>query len=140
MIVRPDPRAATTITGTTAITTANGFNKETHYQPTYTDSSAVAVTNASTLAVVGAPTTSGSATITNSSGIFVPTAVVAGVTNALRDCIERGESLRASDVGHLTPSHLANLKLRGDDYMRELIDNLERGRERQDDYDRTRER
>lgn len=57
----------------------------------------------------------------------------------IRDCIERGESLRASDVSHLTPSHLANLKLRGDDYMRELIENLERGRERQEDYGRTRE-
>jgi hypothetical protein len=57
----------------------------------------------------------------------------------IRDSIERGETLRASDISHLTPSHWMNLKLRGDDYMRELIEGLERGRERQQDYSRTRE-
>ena len=57
----------------------------------------------------------------------------------IRECIERGESLRSSDIAHLTPSHLANLKYRGDDYMRELVEDIERDRERDDDdYGRTR--
>lgn len=57
----------------------------------------------------------------------------------IRECIERGETLRSSDIAHLTPSHWMNLKYRGDDYMRELIENLERGRERQQNDSRTRE-
>ena len=55
----------TTITGTTGITTAKGFNKASIYGPTYTDSSAVTVTNAATLYVDAAPVASGSVTITN---------------------------------------------------------------------------
>ena len=57
--------ATTTITGTTAITTGQGFNKFSIYQPTYTDSSSVTITNSSTLYIGGPPLASGSATLTN---------------------------------------------------------------------------
>lgn len=56
----------------------------------------------------------------------------------IRECIERGESLRSSDIAHLPHSHLVNLKYRGDDYMRELVEDIERDREREEDYGRTR--
>jgi len=57
----------------------------------------------------------------------------------IRECIERGESLSSSDIAHLPHSHLVNLKYRGDDYMRELLEDLERDREREeDDYSRSR--
>ena len=57
----------------------------------------------------------------------------------IRECIERGESLSSSDIAHLPHSHLVNLKYRGDDYMRELVEDLERDREREeDDYSRSR--
>ena len=57
----------------------------------------------------------------------------------IRECIERGESLRSSDIAFITPSHSMNLKCRGDDYMRELVENLERVREPEQDDSRTRE-
>jgi hypothetical protein len=56
------------------------------------------------------------------------------------DSIERGENLRASDLESLTPTTLENIKRHGDDYIREMIADLERDREREQDYGRTRER
>ncbi|MGO9174291.1 MAG: beta strand repeat-containing protein [Rhodomicrobium sp.] len=58
------PAATTTITGTTGITNAKGFNAVSLYKPTYTDSSAVTVTNAATLYIDNAPAQAGSVTIT----------------------------------------------------------------------------
>ncbi len=58
----------------------------------------------------------------------------------IRDSMERGENLRASDVAALLPNHLENIKARGDDYVRQLVEGVERNRERQRDYSRTRER
>lgn len=55
----------TTVTGTTNITTAAGFNKVSLYRPTITDASSVTITKASTLYVDNAPLAAGSATITN---------------------------------------------------------------------------
>jgi hypothetical protein len=55
----------TTVTGTTNITTAKGFNKTSLYQPTITDSSSVTISNASTLYIDNAPLAGGSVTITN---------------------------------------------------------------------------
>jgi hypothetical protein len=57
--------ATTTITGTTAVTTGQGFNKFSIYQPTYTDASAVTITNAGTLYLGGPPLAAGSVTLTN---------------------------------------------------------------------------
>jgi Chaperone of endosialidase len=57
--------ATTTISGTTTIATAKGFNKVSIYKPTYTDASAVTVTNAATLYIDNAPAAAGSVTITN---------------------------------------------------------------------------
>ena len=59
---------------------------------------------------------------------------------SIRESMERGEDLSASDVAKLTPTHLGNIKLRGDDYIRQMIESLERDRERERDYGRTRER
>lgn len=66
-----DYNAATvTITGSTNITTAGGFNLMVVRQPTYTSGSAVTVTNAATLVIEGAPLASGSTTITNAYTIW----------------------------------------------------------------------
>ena len=62
----------TTITGTTNITTSTGFNKVSIYTPTYTDSSAVTITNAATLFIQNAPATGGMVTITNPWALWVP--------------------------------------------------------------------
>ena len=70
------PAATTTITGTTAISTAKGFNAASLYQPTYTDSSSVTITNAATLYVDNAPAAAGSVTITH------PWAISVGAGNA----------------------------------------------------------
>jgi hypothetical protein len=79
------PAATTTITGTTNITTAKGFNAASFYQPTFTDSSAVTITNAATLYVDNAPAAAGSATITNPWAISVGAGNVSfpGTGNAL---------------------------------------------------------
>jgi hypothetical protein len=61
----------TTVTGTTNITTAKGFNKVSIYKPTITDSSAVTITNAATLYIEDAPAVSGSAVITNPYALWV---------------------------------------------------------------------
>ncbi len=58
----------------------------------------------------------------------------------IKHSMERGESLSASDVRHLTPIHLENIKLRGDDYMRNLVESLQRDRAYELDYGRARER
>lgn len=61
----------TTVTGTTGITTAKGFNKVSIYQPTFSDSSAVTISNAATLYVDGAPLAGGSVSISNPYAIKV---------------------------------------------------------------------
>lgn len=58
----------------------------------------------------------------------------------IRDSMERGERLKPEDVLSLTATHLENIKLRGDDYMRSLIESAERSRDRYLDYERERER
>lgn len=58
----------------------------------------------------------------------------------IRDSVERGEDLAASDVSALLPNQLENIKAKGDDYIRELIQNTERDRARRLDYGRERER
>lgn len=59
----------------------------------------------------------------------------------IRDSMERGENLRPSDLIHLTANHLENIRLKGDDYMRYLIEDMQKDEERKkDDYGRTRER
>lgn len=68
--VRVDP-ITTTLTGTTAITTAAGFNLVDIEAPTFTDASAVTITNAATLAVKAAPIAAGSVTITNPLAFWV---------------------------------------------------------------------
>ena len=79
------PAATTTITGTTNITTAKGFNAASLYQPTYTNSSSVTITNAATLYVDNAPAAAGSATITHPWAISVGAGNVSfpGTGNAL---------------------------------------------------------
>jgi hypothetical protein len=58
----------------------------------------------------------------------------------IADSIEQGKDLKSEDVKSLTPQHLENIRLRGDDYMRNLIEGLEYDRGRERDYGRTRER
>jgi hypothetical protein len=71
----------TTISGSTNITTTNGFSPFTLYSQTYTASAAaVAITNAATLTIVNAPQTSGS-------GGFTPT-----ITNAYAIRVMAGNS------------------------------------------------
>jgi fido (protein-threonine AMPylation protein) len=53
-------------------------------------------------------------------------------------CIERGKDLSASDIAALTPTDLENIKLRGDAYVLDLIEMLERDRQRERDGGRTR--
>lgn len=43
----------------------------------------------------------------------------------LRDSLERGERLKAEDIQNLTPNQLENIKLRGDDYLRSIIESNE---------------
>src|SRR3989344_3722916 len=62
--------AIVTITGSTNITTATGFNFTEIGQPTYSNAS-VAVTNAATLYVADAPTTTGGMSITNPYALWV---------------------------------------------------------------------
>jgi hypothetical protein len=59
---------------------------------------------------------------------------------SIKKSIERGESLSASDIRHLTPIHLENIKLRGDDYLRGLIEGLQGDRAYELEYGRVRER
>lgn len=48
---------------------------------------------------------------------------------SIKKDIERNEPLSPSDLSHLTPDHLLQIRDRGDDYLRQLIDNLDRGRD-----------
>lgn len=68
--VRVDAKTST-VTGTTAITTAKGFNKVSIYKPTFTDSSAVAITRGATLYIEDAPAVGGSLTLTNKFALTV---------------------------------------------------------------------
>ncbi len=63
--------ATTTVTGTTHITTAKGFNKFSIYQPTITDGSAVTIDSAASLYIDNAPLAAGSVTITNPYALWV---------------------------------------------------------------------
>jgi hypothetical protein len=65
------PALTSTVTGTTAIATPKGFNKVSIYQPTYTDSSAVTISQGATLYIEGAPLAAGSVTLTNPYAIWV---------------------------------------------------------------------
>jgi len=65
------PATTATLTGTTAITTATGFNLFNLSAPTITNGSAVTVTNAATAYISGAPIQAGSATITNPYALWV---------------------------------------------------------------------
>jgi hypothetical protein len=58
----------------------------------------------------------------------------------IRESMERGERLRPSDIQNLTPTHLENIKRQGDDYLRYLVEDLQRDRAYLIDYGRTRER
>ena len=58
----------------------------------------------------------------------------------IRESIERGEDLKAADVANLLPIQLENLKRHGDAFLREMIADIERDRQREQDYSRTRER
>lgn len=60
-----------TLSGSTNITTAGGFNFASIGTPTYTSGSAIVVSNAATLYVRAAPVGSGSTTITNAYALWV---------------------------------------------------------------------
>lgn len=61
----------TTVTGTTQITTAKGFNKVSIYRPTYTDGSAVTIDQGASLYIENSPLASGSVTLTNAYALWV---------------------------------------------------------------------
>lgn len=65
------PTTTITLTGSTGITTATGFNYFSISAPTFTANGAVNITNAATLTVLGAPAVAGSATITNPRAFWV---------------------------------------------------------------------
>jgi Relaxase/Mobilisation nuclease domain len=58
----------------------------------------------------------------------------------IRESLEKGHRLSASDLQNLTPSHLENIRQRGDDYLRSLVESNEFNRPRELDYGRVRER
>lgn len=62
--------ATVTFTGTTSITTAAGVNFIDIEAPTYTDASALTISNAATLVIKGAPAAGGSVTLTNSYSLW----------------------------------------------------------------------
>lgn len=66
----------TTVTGTTNITTAAGFNKISIYQPIFTDSSSATVTTAATVYIADAPSCTGSLTCTNKYALNVAAGAV----------------------------------------------------------------
>lgn len=63
--------STTTISGSTAITTSTGFNVFDIEAQTYTAASAVAITNAATFTIKGAPIAGGSASITNAYSLWI---------------------------------------------------------------------
>jgi hypothetical protein len=58
----------------------------------------------------------------------------------IRESMERGENLHPSAIQSLTPNHLENIRLKGDDYLRNMIEGLQRDRAHEIDYGRARER
>lgn len=58
----------------------------------------------------------------------------------IADSVARGEDLSPADVRNLTPENLHNIRLKGDDYMKWIIEGIERDREREKDGGRYRER
>jgi hypothetical protein len=61
----------------------------------------------------------------------------------LYDSMDRGEAFEPSDVRSLTPTHLEQLRLFGDGYMRKLLESFDyqrREQEQENDYGRGRER
>jgi hypothetical protein len=58
----------------------------------------------------------------------------------VRESMERGDRLSASDIRNLAPEHLENIKLRGDDYMREVIHQADKDRQRYWENEREQER
>lgn len=84
------PANTITITGSTGITTAAGFNLVTIGQPTYSAGSALTVTNAATFTILGAPLAGGAgpAAITNAYALWVQagaTLLSAATTIAVED-------------------------------------------------------
>jgi hypothetical protein len=65
------PTSTLTLSGVTNVTTASGLNLVNFSQATYTAGSAIAVTNAATVTIIGAPIAAGSATITNPYAFWV---------------------------------------------------------------------
>jgi hypothetical protein len=56
---------------------------------------------------------------------------------SISESVERGEALNAADVRNLPAETLMNIRRHGDDYVREMIRDFARERERErDDYDR----
>lgn len=65
------PASTVTVTGTTHITTAKGFNKVSFYKPTYTDSSAVTIDQGATVYIEDGPAAAGSVTLTAPYALWV---------------------------------------------------------------------
>lgn len=70
------PAGTATITGSTQITTAKGFNKFSIYKPTYTDASAVTIDRGATLYIEDAPAAAGSVTLTAPYALWVDAGTV----------------------------------------------------------------
>ena len=54
--------------------------------------------------------------------------------------VERGDNLRSSDIAALTPSHLENIKAKGDAGVMQMIEDMKRWRVRERENERSRER
>jgi len=65
------PAATATVTGSTSISTATGFNLLNVSRPTITAGSALTVTNAASVYIANSPLAAGSATITNAYSLWV---------------------------------------------------------------------
>ena len=96
-----------TITGSTAITTATGFNAITVDQPILTDNDAgtVAITNAATLYIADAPTPGGSTppTITNSYALWLD-AGTARFDGTIATALTASQCVQTDGSGNLTTS------------------------------------
>ena len=58
----------------------------------------------------------------------------------IQESMDRGEALRREDIGLLTPTHLENIYARGDEHIRQMIDDARRAQERYQEFERERER
>jgi hypothetical protein len=58
----------------------------------------------------------------------------------IRESIERGENLKSDDIEKLTHSHLESIRAKGDSYLLDMIERMERTRTLERDYGRERER